>query len=51
MKPPHEIVFLFDVDNTLRNNDRVLDDLRNHIGQFGAASADRYWTSCGFWRR
>ena len=44
MKPPHEIVFLFDVDNTLLNNDRVLDDLRNHIDHFGAASADRYWT-------
>ena len=25
MKPPHEIVFLFDVDNTLLDNDRVLD--------------------------
>jgi FMN phosphatase YigB (HAD superfamily) len=44
MKPAHEIVFLFDVDNTLLNNDRVLDDLRNHIDHFGAASADRYWT-------
>jgi FMN phosphatase YigB (HAD superfamily) len=44
MKPAHEIVFLFDVDNTLLDNDRVLDDLRSHIGQFGAASADRYWT-------
>ena len=40
---PHDIVFLFDVDNTLLDNDRVLVDLRRHISQFGAASAERYW--------
>lgn len=38
------VVFLFDVDNTLLDNDRVTDDLRAHlIRSFGAASAQRYW--------
>jgi FMN phosphatase YigB (HAD superfamily) len=37
-------VFLVDVDNTLLDNDRVLDDLRQHVQQkFGAACWDRYW--------
>lgn len=44
MKTTHEIVFLFDVDNTLLDNDRIVDELRHHIGHFGAESADRYWT-------
>jgi FMN phosphatase YigB (HAD superfamily) len=40
-----ETVFLFDVDNTLLNNDRVTDDLRQHlIRQFGIANANRYWS-------
>jgi len=26
-----EIVFLFDVDNTLLDNDRVIDNLRTHL--------------------
>ena len=43
MTPPHELVFLFDVDNTLLDNDRVLVDLRQHISQFGKESAERYW--------
>ena len=39
-----EIVFLFDVDNTLLDNDRVQDHLREHLEQaFGAAGRDRYW--------
>lgn len=39
------IVFLVDVDNTLLDNDRIQDDLRNHLAQeFGPASRDRYWT-------
>lgn len=43
MTAPNEIVFLFDVDNTLLNNDRVLDDLLLHIeSEFGAARRDRY---------
>lgn len=38
------VVFLFDVDNTLLDNDRVTDDLRAHlIRTFGAESAQRYW--------
>jgi hypothetical protein len=38
------VVFLLDVDNTLLDNDRVQDDLRNHLArEFGAASRDRYW--------
>jgi FMN phosphatase YigB (HAD superfamily) len=37
-------VFLFDVDNTLLDNDRVMDDLRNHLEQeFGAETRDRYF--------
>ena len=40
-----DTVFLLDVDNTLLDNDRVVDDLRSHLLQtFGAASADCYWT-------
>jgi FMN phosphatase YigB (HAD superfamily) len=39
------IVFLVDVDNTLLDNDRIQNDLRNHLAQeFGPASRDRYWT-------
>jgi FMN phosphatase YigB (HAD superfamily) len=37
-------VFLFDVDNTLLNNDRVSHDLKQHlINKVGATSAGRYW--------
>jgi len=40
----HDVVFLLDVDNTLLDNDRIIADLRDHlVGEFGAASADRYW--------
>ena len=40
-----EVVFLLDVDNTLLDNDRIIADLRVHLeDEFGAASADRYWT-------
>jgi FMN phosphatase YigB (HAD superfamily) len=43
MHAPHDIAFLFDVDNTLLDNDRVLSDLHDHLKQtFGAASCDRY---------
>ena len=42
---PHDVVFLLDVDNTLLDNDRVVDDLRAHLLRaFGSASADCYWT-------
>jgi FMN phosphatase YigB (HAD superfamily) len=41
---PGDVVFLFDVDNTLLDNDRVQDDLRNHLeSEFGAESRERYW--------
>jgi hypothetical protein len=40
----HDIVFLFDVDNTLLDNDRVQADLDLHIGlEHGTAVRDRYW--------
>ena len=42
--PPGKVLFLFDVDNTLLDNDRVLNDLRKHLGQeFGAETRDRYF--------
>jgi len=45
MRSPNEIVFVFDVDNTLLDNDRVEDDLKSHLErEFGAESRDRYWT-------
>jgi FMN phosphatase YigB (HAD superfamily) len=38
------IVFLFDVDNTLIDNDRVQADLKEHLEQtYGVAARDRYW--------
>jgi hypothetical protein len=38
------VVTLFDVDNTLLDNDRVTSDLAEHLeARFGAASARRYW--------
>ncbi len=38
-----ELVFLFDVDNTLFDNDRMSSDLFGHIGRhFGAAARQRY---------
>lgn len=44
MTPPSEVVFLFDVDNTLLDNDRVQDDLRSHLEhEFGAETRDRYF--------
>jgi FMN phosphatase YigB (HAD superfamily) len=40
----HDIVFLFDVDNTLLNNDRVQADLDVHMGvEHGTAARTRYW--------
>ncbi|HXO65465.1 MAG TPA: HAD family hydrolase [Steroidobacteraceae bacterium] len=37
-------VFLFDVDNTLLDNDAVQEDLSAHLErEFGSASRDRYW--------
>jgi hypothetical protein len=39
-----DCVFLFDVDNTLLDNDRVQADLSDHIAEaYGAAARERYW--------
>lgn len=44
MTPSHPIVFLVDVDNTLLDNDRIQQDLREHLERdFGIASCKRYW--------
>ena len=38
-----DVVFLLDVDNTLLDNDRLIDDLMQHLAQeFGAAGRDSY---------
>ncbi len=40
----NEVVLLFDVDNTLLDNDRIIDDVKSHIEQeFGTESRDRYF--------
>ena len=45
MTAPQDIVFLLDVDNTLLDNDQIIADLRLHlVGEFGEATAGRYWT-------
>ena len=44
MSLPPKVVFLFDVDNTLLDNDRVQDDLKEHLErEFGPEIRDRYW--------
>lgn len=44
MTPRHSIVFLVDVDNTLLDNDRIQQDLRQHLERdFGFDSCRRYW--------
>jgi FMN phosphatase YigB (HAD superfamily) len=44
VKHPRDIVFLFDVDNTLLDNDRVEKDLRRHLeSEFGPEISDRYF--------
>jgi FMN phosphatase YigB (HAD superfamily) len=41
---PHGVVFLFDVDNTLLDNDRVIRDLRRYLErEVGRERSDRYW--------
>jgi FMN phosphatase YigB (HAD superfamily) len=41
----HDLVFLFDVDNTLLDNDHVQRDFSEHfITHFGQAARDRYFT-------
>jgi FMN phosphatase YigB (HAD superfamily) len=40
-----QVVFLFDVDNTLLDNDTVQSDLSRHLErEFGPEKRDRYWT-------
>jgi len=42
--PDSNLVFLFDVDNTLLDNDRVTADLKRHLeASVGAESSRRYW--------
>ena len=44
MSKTPNIVFLFDVDNTLIDNDRVQSHLSEHLEQtYGAVTRDRYW--------
>lgn len=44
MSAPEDVVFLFDCDNTLLDNDHVVADLRTHLTeQFGTVCSDRYW--------
>ena len=41
---PSRVVFLFDVDNTLLDNDRVAADLQRHLAsEVGAEGAQEYW--------
>lgn len=41
---PARVVFLFDVDNTLVDNDRVAADLQRHlVSEIGADGAQEYW--------
>ena len=40
----NDVVYLVDVDNTLLDNDAVIDDLRTHLRDaFGAECQRRYW--------
>jgi FMN phosphatase YigB (HAD superfamily) len=43
MRSANDVVFLFDVDNTLLNNDRIQEDLMGHLErEFGPESRNRY---------
>jgi FMN phosphatase YigB (HAD superfamily) len=45
MTTAEDLIFLFDVDNTLLDNDHVIDDLKDHLmHEFGRESSDLYWT-------
>lgn len=44
MTSPEDVVFLFDCDNTLLDNDKVQADLQVHLDtEFGRAARDCYW--------
>ena len=46
MTRPRDVVFLLDVDNTLLDNDQIIDDLQNRLAdEFGEATARRYWVN------
>lgn len=41
----HDIIFLFDVDNTLLDNDRIQKDLSDHLLEvYGDKAHQRYWS-------
>jgi FMN phosphatase YigB (HAD superfamily) len=41
---PHPVVFLIDVDNTLLDNDKVQEDLKDHLeSAYGRVARERYW--------
>src|SRR2546422_3545387 len=43
-EPRNEVVFLFDVDNTLLDNDRVAADLKRHLTrEVGPGRQEQYW--------
>jgi FMN phosphatase YigB (HAD superfamily) len=45
MPDRQDTVFLFDVDNTLLDNDAVQEDLSNHLeSAFGRPARERYWS-------
>lgn len=44
MKHPERVVFLFDVDNTLLDNDRVTADMQKHLSShIGSEQNKKYW--------
>lgn len=44
MSETHQVVFLFDVDNTLLDNDRMKADLGDHVSEmFGEDARDELW--------
>jgi FMN phosphatase YigB (HAD superfamily) len=49
---PSDLIYLLDVDDTLLDNDAVVEDLKSHlIGAFGADGQQRYWDIFeGLWR-
>jgi FMN phosphatase YigB (HAD superfamily) len=45
MADKHDVIFLFDVDDTLLDNDRFKSDFGGRVrDEFGAAAEDRLWT-------
>jgi FMN phosphatase YigB (HAD superfamily) len=45
MTPPASTVFLVDVDDTLLENDRIQDDMQQHMErEYGAECRDRFWS-------